>query len=101
MTAVSSRGALSREIGEETGLKDTEVELGDPVYADIWYANEVPYASVVFWATTTGATVTLSDEHDEYRWMWRKDISSIEADYATFAAMVDAAYERLTARKVP
>ena len=66
------QGAL-REVGEETGLRRSDLE--DLMETDIvnWFHAEdldTLLCEAVFAARVRdGATITLSDEHDEHRWL--------------------------------
>lgn len=70
--------ALLREVKEETSLT---VSIGEPVFVDEWrpLINGVRYQIVGIYSTCSvdSGTVALSDEHDEYRWIRREDVSGL------------------------
>ncbi len=57
---------LKREVQEETNLI---VEVGAIVHADRWVSlRSGEKAALYYHCTLEGGEVTLSDEHEEYRW---------------------------------
>jgi 8-oxo-dGTP diphosphatase len=62
--------ALRREVHEETGL---EIEVVKPIKIFHLYrgdrAPENELVGIVYWCTAQSDRVTLSHEHDDYRWL--------------------------------
>ncbi len=62
--------ALRREVKEETGL---EIEIGEPIYVGEWRPvirgapNQI--IGVFFICKPTTDKITLSTEHDEFKWV--------------------------------
>lgn len=64
------QAGLQREISEETGLT---IEIGPPLYVGEWFPTiqgaSHQIVAIFFACTTTDPTVTLSEEHDDARWI--------------------------------
>lgn len=58
--------ALRREIFEETGL--TDITIGKPAYVTL-IAKKDPYIIIAYYCETDSVAITLSDEHQSYRWV--------------------------------
>lgn len=65
--------ALAREVREETGLK---IETVDMLLAaqDILVVNQDLHVVRLTYFATASGTVTISDEHDDYKWMSVEEI---------------------------
>lgn len=57
---------LRREVGEETGLS---IKIHQPVTTWFGRFHSLPLLSVDYLCTTDNGEVTLSNEHDQYRWL--------------------------------
>ncbi len=61
---------LRREVREETGL---EIEIGHPVFVGEWFpviSGQAHHIVAMFLSCRcVSKTVTLSDEHDDFRWV--------------------------------
>jgi ADP-ribose pyrophosphatase YjhB (NUDIX family) len=66
---------LTREIREETGL---EVEIIQPVHVGMWGIAEDKRYAVFFLCTLNNGQVTLSHEHDAYRWCEFSNIDTVD-----------------------
>jgi 8-oxo-dGTP diphosphatase len=73
--------ALGREIREETGL---EVEVVKPIKVFHLYRGERTaqneLVGIIYWCTAQSDRVTLSREHDDYRWLLPREALEIAAD---------------------
>jgi 8-oxo-dGTP diphosphatase len=71
--------ALRREIKEETGLT---VDIVQPVYVGEWrpVIREVAHQiiGVFFICRPTSEEISLSDEHDDYKWVTKEDFSNYD-----------------------
>lgn len=65
---------LRREVIEETGL---EIEIGKPLYVGEWYPviHGVKHhiVAIFFTCTPKSEKITLSEEHDDYKWINPED----------------------------
>lgn len=72
---------LLREVIEETGL---QVTVGKPLFVGEWHpvikGEQNQIIAIFFLCTAATPEVTLSEEHDDYRWIEPED-------YRTFALM--------------
>jgi 8-oxo-dGTP diphosphatase len=87
------RDALAREITEETGL--TDIEIDEPFFADEWViekeTGETHHVVAIFFLCYTKETkVLLSHEHQDYAWTHLRNID----DYPLYPDTARA-YERL------
>lgn len=73
--------ALRREVREETGL---EIEVVKPIKVFHLYRGERTaeneLVGIVFWCTTQSDRVTLSHEHQDYRWVQPREALEIVRD---------------------
>jgi 8-oxo-dGTP diphosphatase len=73
--------ALRREVREETGL---EIEVVKPIKVFHLYRGERTaeneLVGIVFWCTTQSDRVTLSHEHQDYRWVQPREALEIVSD---------------------
>ena len=90
----SWREGLLREIEEETGLREEDVEIREPVHVHNWTLDGEPYFGVAFWGTAAKTQVRLSAEHDQHRWVGEGDLAGLDAAYKDFTDIVRAAYRR-------
>jgi len=69
--------ALRREVKEETGL---ELDLADKLLAaqDIFVDDKNLHVVRLTYLGKAGGAVSLSDEHDDHRWMTREEILAEE-----------------------
>lgn len=70
--------SLLREVKEETGL---DVEIGKPFFVNEWrpVVKEEPWqiVGIFFFCKVKGdTTVTLSSDHDDYKWIDPKDFAN-------------------------
>lgn len=70
---------LRREVLEETGL---QVEIGKPLYVGEWFPviKDVPNHIVAIFFVCKPLTdeITLSEEHDDYRWVDEATMQSLD-----------------------
>jgi 8-oxo-dGTP pyrophosphatase MutT (NUDIX family) len=69
---------LHREVYEETGLK---IQVFQPVTTWFGFFNNLPLLSIDYLCTCTSDLVTLSDEHNDFRWL---SIDSLRKHYKTY-----------------
>jgi 8-oxo-dGTP pyrophosphatase MutT (NUDIX family) len=68
---------LRREVREETGI--VEFEIVSVMSVDNWVWQGVPQFGVYLYCRTSNASIVLSDEHTEYRWISHEtDLSEFE-----------------------
>lgn len=64
---------LFREVIEETGL---DIEIVKPIYVGEWLPNikgvQHHIVGIFFYCKATSTEVTLSEEHDTYKWITQK-----------------------------
>ncbi len=70
--------SLLREIAEETGL-----EIGDinPVQVETNFENNIYYIFIGYRAQATTDSVTLSNEHTEFRWVTKDEFEELDSAY--------------------
>jgi dihydroneopterin triphosphate diphosphatase len=74
----STKEALMRELAEETGLKDARIFVVPRINSYYMVPLDVISLSPVFLAITKNAKVTISDEHDKFKWVsYKKAIKLI------------------------
>ena len=62
---------LRREVREETGIDDLKIISIEQV--DNWIWNGCPQYGVYFFCQTSTTSITLSREHDDYKWVSADD----------------------------
>ena len=85
---------LFREIEEETGLEEHDVQIRDPIHVHNWTLDGEPYLGVAFWGTVARTKIALSTEHDQYRWVSEEGLPDLVPAYDDFPDIVRAAYRR-------
>lgn len=74
--------ALHRELDEEIGLR--EFRVVKPVSVFHFYRGERSQKNevvgIVYWVQTDSETITLSDEHDEYKWITIEELSTFSLE---------------------
>jgi 8-oxo-dGTP diphosphatase len=85
---------LNREVMEETGL---QVEVGKPIAVGEWFpvirGEKNQIVAIFFDCNTDSTAVTLSDEHDEYRWIEASEYSTynlLDSESAVFKAYIES-----------
>lgn len=86
---------LLREIYEETGLTEQDVQINDPIFVDTWKINNESYFGVMFWGFSYKTCISLSNEHVEYKWLQYDEIQTIDPAYDTFQEIIRNAYTQL------
>ena len=71
---------LQREVLEETAL---QIRVFQPVTTWFGYFNDVPLLSCDYLCTSQKNTVSLSHEHNDYRWLTIKDLTRDKKIYFT------------------
>ena len=70
---------LQREVYEETGLR---IEVGPPIHVGEWWPviKSVPHqiVAVFFICRALGTKITLSDEHDDFKWITPQDAATYD-----------------------
>ena len=62
---------LKREVTEEVGL---EINIGHPLRVWGFVKNDLHLIGITFIADLIGGDISLSGEHDTYRWMTKEEI---------------------------
>ncbi len=75
------KAAALRELEEETGIKPSEVRIIDGFARSVdyffrWGGDTVHKEVTYFLAETDIAAIRLSDEHDSYAWMTRREVAN-------------------------
>ena len=68
--------AIKREIKEETGL---EVESISAISEGIWHEGDYSWTTTCYLAKLKKTNVTLSYEHDEYKWVTKEEFKELKA----------------------
>jgi len=80
--------ALRREVEEETGIKDLNIK--EPLYVDEWspIIRGVKTQIVALFITceTKDSEITLSEEHDSYKWISQTELDGLDLIQETAAA---------------
>jgi 8-oxo-dGTP diphosphatase len=69
---------LRREVQEEVGL---DIEIGQPFYVGEWRpvvkGEQLQIIGIFFLCTTQSNDVTLSEDHDDYKWAGLEETKSL------------------------
>lgn len=69
---------LQREVREETGF---ELVVGTPFYVSEWFpkvrGKQLHIVGIFFLAQDKGGEVTISEEHDDYRWVGKDEFEDL------------------------
>ena len=93
------REGLLREIEEETGLREGDVQICEPIHVHNWSLDGEAYLGVAFWGRAARTEIVLSAEHDQYRWVREEDLVNLEPAYGDFPNIVRAGYRRAGERQ--
>jgi 8-oxo-dGTP diphosphatase len=81
---------LRREVREETGI--TSLEIVSIMSVDNWVWEGVLQFGVYFFCRTSNPSVTLSEEHTEYRWISNNtDLSQLEFFHPSLLTLLQRA----------
>lgn len=81
---------LRREVEEETGI--TDLDIGPALLVATWVYKGVPLYGTYFYCQTETTNITMSDEHEEYRWVTSKeDLDEIQFWHSDIRNMTEAA----------
>ncbi|MCP4180519.1 MAG: NUDIX hydrolase [bacterium] len=87
--------SVYREINEELGVTNNLVDLIAPLHIDNWeYENKYYYGSIVIGKIYTDS-ITLSDEHEKYRWLNLENYKTVRPVYNAYFEIVEKAYQYL------
>ena len=68
--------AIKREIKEETGL---EVESISVISEGTWHEEDYSWTTTCYLAKPKTTNITLSYEHDEYKWVTKEEFKELKA----------------------
>lgn len=68
--------ALKREIREEIGIENISIqEIFD---VDSWKSKDIPYYGITFYGIFPAETITLSSEHDKWKFVTEENLDSVD-----------------------
>ncbi len=70
------RQGIQREIKEETGLDVTNIEILDTI--PITLKDGCAAIMLVFKGLTDSSDITLSHEHDQFKWLSKEEVKSLD-----------------------
>jgi len=68
--------ALKREIREEIGIENISIQGIFDV--DSWKSKDIPYYGITFYGIFPTETITLSSEHDKWKFVTEENLDSVD-----------------------